>query len=394
MKKNILVIFTGPMDLGGIERSLIGLLQAFDYEQFNVDLFLYSHHGVLFNQIDERVNLLPEVKELAYIRESFGQKIKHGCYYSAFVRLSDMLKSFVGKPIENDKSWARIMRKFAKPLKKEYDLALSFFLPFDFLIEKVNAKVKLGWIHTDYSSLKPTKEHYEHLYRAYSQVNYAVGVSSQCVESFVKVFPEFKKKTFFVENILSESYIRSQADLVDVSSEMKTESEYKLLSIGRFCDAKNFDSIPEICKRILEQGLSVTWFLIGFGKDEELIRSKITEYGMDEHVVILGKKDNPYPYIKACDIYVQPSRYEGRCVSVTEAQILNKPVVITNYATASSQLNDGFDGVIVPLDNQSCADGIVKVLKNINLQDKLVQNTKANDYSNANEVQKLYKLIH
>lgn len=381
------------MDLGGIERSLIGLLQAFDYEKYNVDLFLYSHHGVLFNQIDKRVNLLPEVKELSYIRESFGQKIKHGSYYSAFVRLSDMLKSFVGKPIENDKSWARIMRKFVKPLKKEYDLALSFFLPFDLLIEKVNAKVKLGWIHTDYLSLSLTKEHYEHLYRAYSQVDYAVGVSAQCVESFVKVFPDFKDKVFFVENILSKSSIQSQANLVDVSSEMKTRFEYKLLSIGRFCDAKNFDNIPEICKRILEQGLSVTWFLIGFGKDEELIKSRITEYDMGEHVVILGKRDNPYPYIKTCDIYIQPSRYEGRCVSVTEAQILNKPVVITNYPTSSSQLTDGYDGVIVPLDNNGCADGIVKILNNRKLQEELVQNTKKMDYSNITEIQKLYDLI-
>ena len=99
--------------------------------------------------------------------------------------------------------------------------------------------------------------------------------------------------------------------------------------------------------------------MIGFGSDEALIFEKIKESGMESHVIVLGKKSNPYPYMKACDLYVQPSRYEGNCVSVHEAQVLGKPVVITNYATAQSQLHHNEDGVIVPLDNAGCAEGIV-----------------------------------
>ena len=78
---------------------------------------------------------------------------------------------------------------------------------------------------------------------------------------------------------------------------------------------------------------------------------------MQERVIILGKKNNPYPYMRACDLYVQPSRYEGKAVTVREAQLLGKPVVITNYATSASQLEDGADGVIVPMDNAGCAEG-------------------------------------
>lgn len=68
----------------------------------------------------------------------------------------------------------------------------------------------------------------------------------------------------------------------------------------------------------------------------------------------LGKNLNPYPYICRCDLYVQPSRYEGKCVSVKEAQMLRKPVVITNYATANSQVENGVDGIIVTMDNEKC----------------------------------------
>ena len=132
---------------------------------------------------------------------------------------------------------------------------------------------------------------------------------------------------------------------------------------------------------------------MGFGGDEALIRRKIADAGMQEHVVVLGKKENPYPYIAACDLYVQPSRYEGKCVSVIEAQILHKPVVITNYATSPSQLKDGYDGVIVPMDNEGCAAGIAAVIRNGELRKMLSENTKKQDYTNAAEIEKLYELI-
>ena len=114
---------------------------------------------------------------------------------------------------------------------------------------------------------------------------------------------------------------------------------------------------------------------------------------MENHVILLGKKSNPYPYIKACDVYVQPSRYEGKCVSVIEAQSLHKPVIITNYPTAKSQLKDGVDGIIVPMDNKGCADGIGQVLKNHELMERLSQSTYQMDYSNVGELKKLYEII-
>ena len=93
MKQQLLLVFTGPMELGGIERSLLGLMDAIDYDLFDVDLFLYGHHGPLFSQINPNVHLLPEVKELAYLQESFVSKIKHGCCYSSMLRLRDALTS-------------------------------------------------------------------------------------------------------------------------------------------------------------------------------------------------------------------------------------------------------------------------------------------------------------
>lgn len=136
--------------------------------------------------------------------------------------------------------------------------------------------------------------------------------------------------------------------------------------------------------------MDIYWYIIGFGPDEELIRQKISEAGMENRVVLLGKKENPYPYIKACDLYVQPSRYEGKAVTVREAQMLGKPVVITRYATSKDQLEDGVDGVIVPMDNEGCAEKIKELLDNPSGILKLSSMCRTRDYSNCDEIKKLF----
>ena len=216
--------------------------------------------------------------------------------------------------------------------------------------------------HTDYSKVAIDKESQLAMWKEYDQI---VSISNAVTEAFLSVLPELKEKVIVIENMMPEKLIAKQADEFSVKDEMPDDGRVKLLSIGRFSYAKNFDQIPDLCSRILNQGLNIVWYIIGYGGDEQLIKDKINEYHMQDHVIILDKKENPYPYIKACDYYVQPSRYEGNSVSVHEAQILNKPVIITEYATARDQITDGVDGFIVPMDNEGCAAGIVKVIRKL-----------------------------
>ena len=391
-KKRILIIFTGALEIGGIERSLIGLLDALDYSRYEVDLFLYSHHGELFSLINPCVEVLPEVKELAYLRTSFWRNLKHGCLYPAALRVRDEIRSKVfSMDIDRDHTWGEIMRSRVSALQKHYDLAIGFFRPFDMLKEKVDASVKIGWIHTDYSSIDGRQKLL--LKKDYSDLDQIIAVSESCKRAFLTVFPEFVDYTQVIENILSETFIKEQAEQFMVNGEMPSDGSVKLLSIGRFCYAKNFDNVPDICKKILDSGINATWYLIGYGPDEKRIRSAIQDNHMENRVIILGKKDNPYPYIKRCDIYVQPSRYEGNSVSVREAQILCKPVVITNYNTASSQLIDHVDGILAPKDNKGIADTIVRLCQNLDERRHLVEECSKRDYSRRSEVEKLVELI-
>ena len=182
------------------------------------------------------------------------------------------------------------------------------------------------------------------------------------------------------------------------------EEMTKLLSVGRFSEAKNYDNVPDICKRIIkylqEDGIQNTdsvfpikWYIIGYGGDEELIRQRISEAGMENNVILLGKRSNPYPYIKACDIYVQPSRYEGKSVTVREAQMLCIPVVVTNYPTASSQIQSGVDGLIVPMDNDGCAKAMAKFICDATLQNNITRYLETHDYGNETEVEKIYNIL-
>lgn len=197
-----------------------------------------------------------------------------------------------------------------------------------------------------------------------------------------------------IENILSPSFIRQQADMENVSKEMEVPANaIKFCSVGRFTDAKNFDNVPWILKEIRTQGIDAYWFIVGYGGDEALIRNQIQKADMGKYVILLGKKINPYPYIKNCDFYIQPSRYEGKAVTVREAQILHKPVIITNFATSRSQLKDGIDGAIVPLDISGCAKALINIVLNKEKQAQWIQNMQLFNYGNESEVYKLYKLI-
>ena len=397
MKKSLLIV-SHAMELGGAERSLIGLLDALDPSQWDVDLFLLRHEGELLNAIPPHVNLLPAVSAYTVPARPMAETLKEGHLLLTAARLAGRIAAgrYAKKHSHKDSGVGlEYSHKYTCPLmpaiqpKKQYDLAISYLTPHYYVAKKVRAKKKLAWIHTDYRQIQINRKSESKMWAAYDRI---ISISEAVSKGFTTVFPELKDKLFYFENILPGRLIQQQAEEVvcDFSGEA---DESVLLSVGRFCKAKNFDNVPEICSLLLREGLKVKWYLIGFGGDESLIRQKITEMSMEEHVILLGKKANPYPYIKRCDLYVQPSRYEGKAVTVLEAQMLAKPVVITRYATSASQLEEGVDGMIAPLDNANCAKSIAMLLRSPERMEQLSRNCRERDYSNSSQVYKLAELI-
>ena len=395
--KHTILIFSQAMELGGVERSLLGLLDAIDYDRYDVDLFLMRHSGELMPYLNPKANLLPEIPRYASLAVPMASLVKSGQLGVLRGRLRGKLaaRRFDRKHPSDKPSIAALTYSHRFTLSsmpqisdKSYDLAISFLTPHYFVRERVRAKKYAAWIHTDYTALTFDRSAELAMWNKFDTI---CGVSEQVTAAFDTEFPELSHLTATVENILPQNLIERQSN--NPQGEMQKEKPLKLLSVGRFSEQKNFDNVPDICRRMIADGLDVTWYLIGYGGDEMLIRQKIAEAGMQDRVIILGKKDNPYPYMRACDLYVQPSRYEGKAVTVREAQLLGKPVVITDYVTSGSQLEDGVDGVIVPMDNAGCAAGIAALLRDSARMQRLSENCAKRDYTNGAEVEKIYALM-
>lgn len=390
------------MEIGGAETALVGLLNALDPARVVVDLFLYDHRGEMMQFIPEWVNLLPQIPKYSVLERPIVELVKRGFWGIAAARMwakriSKVAYKRSGSTLENNSGLDK-MSKCSTPLLPKinqsvtYDLAISFLTPHRIVAEKVKAKKKIAWIHTDYTRVWVDAE--EEL-KVWQKYDYVASISGDVTNTFLQVFPSLAPKIVEIENILSPSFVRKRAELKDVDKEIRQTDKISLLSIGRYSEQKNYDNVPDICKRLInETKLNIKWYIIGYGGDEALILQKIKEAGMEDHVILLGKRSNPYPYIKACDIYVQPSRYEGKSVTVREAQMLCKPVVVTNYPTAPSQIRSGVDGVIVPMDNEGCANGLAEMICDMPLQERIIAHLKTHDYGNESEVEKIYTLIN
>lgn len=399
MKKRIFIA-AHYLELGGAEMSLIGLLDAIDYNRVDVFLFLYQKRGALLSLVPEEVTLLPEIPEYAQIESPIKESIKKGYIRQAWARIKAKLRYRKWAKEENAGSadaYCQYLDDEIMPTMPdlykygEFDLAINFIGLRNMIPMKVKYKKAITWIHTDLGFINVnTKLDLS----SWERYNHIVSISPSVTESFLTKFPELEDKIIEIENILPVKYIKERSRMSDVEEEL---SEYggaiRLLSIGRYCLAKNYDNIPDICKRLVEAGLDVRWMIIGYGIEEDLIKKRIQEAGMENYVCLLGKRTNPYPYIKYCDVYVQPSRYEGKSVTVREAQILGKPVIVTNYNTALSQVKNRVDGVIVPLDNKNCAQALSGILKDTQLLKDLAGYCQTHDYGNMQEVNKIYALL-
>lgn len=405
MKKRLFIAIQ-YLEIGGAERSLIGLLNAIDYSKFDVDLFVYKHTGEFMKLVPPQVRLLPEMKRYAALSQPISQIVRRGYIDLALARLCARIpaRRFQHRTgVKESIAIYQYIADYTTPLLPslhkygEYDLAISFLIPHNIVRDKVSAKRKWAWIHTDYSFVDVDADDELPVWDAYDKV---ISISPDVTKGFLGKFPSLAGKIFQIENILSESFVRQQAKegLEEVEKEISSLCDraggemIRLCSVGRFSYPKAFDRAVHICKVLTDHGSSILWYVVGYGGDEHLIRKAISDTGMQRRFVLVGKKENPYPYINSCDIYVQPSRYEGNAVTVREAQILCKPCVITAYATAHSQIQDGVDGVIVENDVEGAADGIEEFLNNKALQVKIKEYLSCHHYGNEQEARKLEEL--
>ena len=393
MKQQLLFVLPS-LEAGGGEKSLVTLLNCINYEQYDVDLVLFAPKGIFLKQLPKNVKLLYLNDDYKTFTSGLSSAIvgflKQGKLGLAFSRLLYTFKSNVikNKGKAEQYSWNHL-KKSITSLPKEYDAAIGFLEKSSiyFVVDCVKAKRKIGFIHNDYVKLDLDAS-FDLPY--FEKLNTIATVSEQCVTVLKEVFPTQKDKVQLLYNIVSAKLIHQMAE-ESVTIDITKPS---LLSIGRLHPQKGFDIAVEAAALLKKQGLNFVWYIIGEGAERTALEQAITKNGLEKHVVLLGIKENPYPYIKQTTIFVQPSRYEGKSIALDEAKLLHKPIVVTNFTTAKDQINHLKNGIICEMDANSLADALTSLLQNESLQNELSLHLSKESLGSEDEIDKFYKIIN
>ncbi|MGL6058972.1 MAG: glycosyltransferase, partial [Culicoidibacterales bacterium] len=217
--------------------------------------------------------------------------------------------------------------------------------------QKVQANQKISWIHFDVKKLGINKKLYSRLYEQFDKIHV---VSQQAEQSLLDVFPEVTGKQEVVYNVVNQQLVRDQArEPINLTFE-----GVKIVTVGRLTREKGCDLAIETLAKLRVKGIDAQWYWIGDGNMRAQYELLIRKYNLSEHFHLLGAKENPYPYMKWADIYVQPSYHEGYCLTLAEAKVLLKPIITTNFSGAMEQIVDGETGTIVEADAQQLTDKI------------------------------------
>lgn len=396
MKKNILFVMES-MQSGGGEKSLLSLLQLFDYDKYSVDLMLFNPSGLFFDMLPSEVNVVPIGGEYGTFSFPLKQSVKSllikGKISTAFKRIlySRTVNSGNGSSLSRDQlSWKYLKSAISAPSKK-YDAAIGYLegKPNFFVADCVNADVKIGYIHSDYPKLKTNAE-IDRVF--FENLDYIIGVSDECVDVLKKTFPKLYEKFIKIENITSMKTLVKMAE--KMPQEFKENTNKKiLLTVGRIAQPKGYDIAIDAAEILDKKGYDFKWFSIGKGELREEFEQRIKEKNLQDKFIFLGERANPYPYLANCDIYVQSSYYEGKSIAIDEAKCFAKPIVTTKFTTVHDQLRDGETALLAEIGAANVAQKIEQLFNDETVADKLVENLKKEKHGNEEEIEKFYALL-
>ncbi len=358
MKKQVL-FFIESLQCGGAEKSLISLLPLLDYSKMDVDLLLLKRGGIFEQYVPKQVHII-----------DFEQRVSPWLYRIYQLRFSLRLRwnKLAGKKEHGAETrWKTMLRAYT-PLQKQYDVVIAYQqgFPTYYIIDKVHAAKKCTWINADITQVGYNAR-FNRPY--YDKADVIVPVSDRLKDILATSDYVPANKLFPVFDILNPQLICTMAD--EPQALMQNEG-LKIVTVGRMVRLKGYDIAVEAAKILRNKGLKFCWYFIGDGNDRATVESLINTYALEECVTLLGEQANPYPFVKACDIYVQTSRNEGFGLTIAEAKILHKPVVSTNFPVVHDQIADEQNGLIAEMSAEDIAQKIVRLIDDKELRTKIV----------------------
>ena len=388
MRKKRVLFVINTLGRAGAENALLELLRRIDKERYEVSLYVLTGQGEMFEKIPEGVKLLNKSYIPVSVHDGEGRKHLAKTVALSFIRRLNIVRLFPyllkngfamlkrGK-LQPEKLLWRVISDGAEYVNGYYDLAVSYIegAAAYYVHDHVKARRKVAFIHVDYEKAGYTRAIDKDCYLGFDRI---FGVSDEVAEVFKKAYPELKSKTAVFHNLLDNEGIRKKAEEGENFNDGFTG--LRLLTVGRLMAQKAFEVSIKACYILKKKGENIRWYVLGEGDQRKRLEVLIEKLGLKKDFILFGAVDNPYPYMKQADIYVHCSRFEGKSIAVQEAQILGKPIVVSDCSGNREQVIPDEDGLICNFDSKSIAKAVESLIRDENKRKYLAVNAlKKND---------------
>lgn len=395
MKKKKILFMLINMNIGGTEKSLLNMIAELPEEQFEITILMLEEYGGFLDQIPSRVkveyltgydeiksslNNPPRVASInLFKKRKFTKSINFSGYY------------LMAKLLNNKDIFFNYVTKKHYFSKDHYDIAVAYAGPMDFIsyfvLNKIKANKKIQWIHFDVTKIGFSKPY---AIKNYNKFDKIFIVSEEAKRKLTTLVPLIEEKTDVLLNVVSKIVINQ---LCKEGKGFKDGFDgMRILTVGRLTTEKGLDLAIKAFKKLINEGYNVKWYCVGEGNQRTYLEKLIEEYDLQEKFILLGSETNPYTYLDQCDIYVQPSRHEGYCITLAEARHLYKPIVTTNFVAAKGQIKNGETGLIVDIDEYEIYKALKNLIDDQELAETFTINLKKESYDYETEVKKIRQL--
>ena len=391
MRKSILFVINS-LGCGGAEKSLLSLLSLLDYDKYDVTLQMIRRGGMFEELLPPEVHVRKELDYTAFCSQSIAKQMLSFDFrrIAARVRTSLFLRQNrrAGQPLHDAQAYWKYSGTAFDPLPELYDVAVAWGqgTPTHFVAKKVRAKKKFAWVNADYENVGHDKDFDRRYYAAFTEI---ICVSNKLCLTLQKVFPEYAAKMTTIYDINNPATIFAMANQ---PCSLRNEGNLTLVTVGRLVPQKGYDIAAKAAWLLKKRGVRFHWYVVG-GGDSAPIEKDIVQYGIRDCFTLLGAKANPYPYMKAADIYVQTSKFEGHCLTLAEARMLNVPCVTTNFDVVYAQMIDGDNGLVVEMSAEAVVDGIIRLATDQELYQHIKGYQVQEKKGNVEEIEKFYDLL-
>lgn len=335
MKKNILFVVDN-LKMGGVTKVLINMLKSLDNSDYNIDLLVLHYYKDMLIDLPDNIKIIKGSKYFHIVDQNLKSLLVNKDIKNIFRKCCfsfNIKTNIIKRKIKKDR---------LKNIKKQYDVEIAFGDGFPYLYTSYgNSIKKIAWMHSDVAVRDYSARYYKNIKNALSKMDLCIAVSDKVATSYKNRYNIATVEV--IPNIIDDYEIIKKSKLAPEVSFDK--NQLNLISVGRLDYSKNYLMLLNVAKHLIDDGYKFKVYIVGDGEENVTLQKAIINLKMEKHFILLGRKDNPYPYVKNSDLFLLSSRYEGLPTVIIEALILHIPCISTEVAGIYEILNNSF-GVI------------------------------------------------